>query len=331
MASVEDLPADQQAVLRLLHSQDRSYDQIAGQLGMAPAAVRDRAHDALIALGPQDSPLGRERRGQVADYLLGQGSGADRDSVRDLLRTSPSARAWGRSVSAQLEPLADGPLPSLGDGEAASEPKADADALVDDASATDPDPLVDDAPKPAAKPAASLQRASSRRGGMLLLGGLALLAALAIGFFVGRATKDSGDDSKAASTQASGGALTVLGQTNLKPPAGTTASGRLGIAQFVQRKGSGKNAGQKLLNVLAQGLPKAPSGSGYGVWLTKQGLDPVWLGYFQAVTSSGEVGAQSPLTVDPKNYERVILTRQRGQQPKTPGTVYLQGPISITG
>ena len=98
----------------------------------------------------------------------------------------------------------------------------------------------------------------------------------------------------------------------------------------MQRKGSGKNAGQKLLNVLAQGLPKAPTGSGYGVWLTKQGLDPVWLGYFQAVTSSGEVGAQSPLTVDPKNYERVILTRQRGQQPKTPGTVYLQGPITLT-
>src|SRR5436190_1506813 len=140
MASVEDLPADQQAVLRLLLGQGRSYDQIAGQLGMAPAAVRDRAHDALIALGPQDSPL------------------------------------------------------------------------------------VHDAPKkPAARPAASLERPTSRRGGMLLLGGLALLAVLAIGFFVGRATKDSGNDSKTpTTTQAASGNLKVLGQTNLQPPAGTT-------------------------------------------------------------------------------------------------------------
>src|SRR4051812_22573212 len=158
MASVEDLPADQQAVLRLLLGQGRSYDQIAGQLGMAPGAVRDRAHDALIALGPQDSPLGRERRGQVADYLLGQGSGADRDAVRDLLRTSPSARTWGRSVSAELEPLGDGPLPSLGDdAEAVSEPPAKPDPLIDDApAAKSADPLVDDTPKPARRPAASL-------------------------------------------------------------------------------------------------------------------------------------------------------------------------------
>ena len=131
---------------------------------------------------------------------------------------------------------------------------------------------------------------------MLLLGGVALLAALAIGFFVGRATKDSDGGSNTTPAQTTASALKVLGQTNLRPPSGTTAKGRLGIAQFVQRTGNGKNSGQRLLNVLAQGLPKAPTGAGYGVWLTKPGLTPVWLGYFQAVTATGEVGAQARST-----------------------------------
>ncbi len=81
--------------------------------------------------------------------------------------------------------------------------------------------------------------------------------------------------------------------------------------------------------MLAQGLPTAPKGSGYGVWLTKTSGDPVWLGYFQAVTTSGEVAAQSPLTVDPEGYERVILTRQTGAEPKTPGTIYLEGAVQL--
>ena len=70
----------------------------------------------------------------------------------------------------------------------------------------------------------------------------------------------------------------------------------------------------------------------HAIWnaVIKTGSSPVWLGYFQAVTTNGEVGAQSPLKVDPKGYERVILTRQQGQTPKTPGTVYLEGPVKLT-
>ena len=145
---------------------------------------------------------------------------------------------------------------------------------------------------------------------------------------IGRATKD--DDKNKASTTPQSTDVTVRGQTNLRPPSGAPDKNAVGIAQFVERKPEGDGDPEKLLNVIAQGLPRAPEGSGYGVWLTKAGVDPVWLGYFQAVTSTGEVGAQSPLRVDPTGYDRVILTRQRGQEPKTPGTVYLAGDVKIT-
>ncbi len=339
MRGIDDLPADQRAVLRLLLEQGRAYQEIATTLKMAPAAVRDRAHDALIALGPADTPLGRERRAQVADWLLGQQTVAEAESTDDLLRGSASARAWARSVSVHLDPLATSALPALPGDEGGSsssvpdqrrrsllvdhdEPPAAPAARQDRAAGA---ALVDDEVASARTPSPRrMERATSRRGGVILLTVLALLAAIGGGVLIGRATKDSGDD-RQATTPAQTGDITVRGQTNLRPPTGGPDGDAVGIAQFVERKADGK----RLLNVIAQGLPRAPQGTGYGVWLTKTGANPVWLGYFQAVTTTGEVGAQSELKVDPKGYERVILTRQRGQEPKTPGTVYLEGPVRL--
>lgn len=353
MTGIDDIPADQRAVLRLLLDQGRSYGEIATSLKMAPAAVRDRAHDALSALGPQDTPLGRERRGQVADWLLGQQDDAETRATEDLLRSSAGARSWARAVSGSVEHLAADGLPALpgedgadgrdDTGAAATTAEADttttsatgsrasADAAPASSLLVDDDADGDDAPRARrSRPGAGrgLERPSSRRGGVALLAALALLATLGAGVLIGRATK--GDDEKKTATTAQSSNIAVLGQTNLKPPAGGPDKDAVGIAQFVERKAEGAGDPQKLLNVIAQGLPRAPKGSGYGVWLTKTGVDPVWLGYFQAVTSTGEVGAQSPLKVDPKSYERVILTRQRGQTPKTPGTVYLAGAVSLT-
>ena len=334
MMAIEELPADQRAVLRLLLEQGRSYSDIAATLEMAPATVRDRAHEALTALGPDDTPLGRERRAQVADWLLGQQSSVERQSTDDLLRGSASARTWARAVAAQVGPLAVDALPALpGDDDAPAAPAAVStkrSLLVDDDSALAASPTSGkDAPAhdPRQSPRA-MERPSSHRGGVALLAVAALLATLGAGVLIGRATK--GDDEKKTSTAAQSSNIKVLGQTNLKPPAGAKNAKAAGIAQFVERKAQNGGAPQKLLNVIAQGLPRAPADSGYGVWLIKTGSRPVWLGYFQAVTTNGEVGAQSPLKVDPKGYERVILTRQQGQTPKTPGTVYLEGPVKLT-
>ena len=105
------------------------------------------------------------------------------------------------------------------------------------------------------------------------------------------------------------------------PDAG--ADKALGVAQFVERDG------QRLINVLAEGLPTAPKGSGYGVWMTGSGQPPVWLGYFQAVTTNGQVGAQSTLKQNPRLYQQVLITRESGRNPKTPGSSYLKGDIQF--
>lgn len=336
MTGIDDLPADQRAVLRLLLDQDRSYQEIAATLKMAPAAVRDRAHDALSAVGPADTPLGRERRAQVADWLLGQQTAAETETTADLLRGSASARAWAREVSGRIEPLAARPLPVLPDTTEGTARPAASSLLVDDdepvigsVDRDDDGELTGGTRSPRRTPSLrGVDRTSSRRGGAVLLSVLALLVAVGAGVLIGRATKDGGDDKAAATTPQSSN-IKVLGQTNLRPPAGAPDKDAVGIAQFVERKADGKDDPEKLLNVIAQGLPRAPEGSGYGIWLTKPGADPVWLGYFQAVTATGEVGAQSALNVEPKGYERVILTRQRGQKPTTPGTIYLQGAVSL--
>src|SRR5437660_9228917 len=98
MSSLDSLPGDQRAVLSLVLSRGRSYEQIAQALKMDRSAVRERAQGALRALGPQTA-LASEHQHQVADYLLGQLSDPDAQQVRELLARSPADRAWARVVS----------------------------------------------------------------------------------------------------------------------------------------------------------------------------------------------------------------------------------------
>jgi hypothetical protein len=318
MARIDDLPADQQAVLRLLLTQDRSYDEIARSLRMAPAAVRDRAHDALSALGPRDTPLSSGRRAELADWLLGQQSTSDAARTAEALSASPAAAAWARVVRGALKPLADGDrLPQLPPPDGSTD-LADEDGEVSGGSAA----AAERARERAGARAAA--RPSSRRGGAILLAVLALLLTGAAGFVLGRVT--AGDDDQPATARDAGQTTPkILGQANLRPVRGSRAPRALGIAQFIERDG------QRLINVLAEGLPRTPQGSGYGVWMTGPGRDPLWLGYFQAVTTGGQAGAQSTLKVDPADYRQVLITRQQGRSPKTPGTTYLAGAIRLRG
>lgn len=314
MASIDDLPADQQAVLRLLLTQDRSYDEIARTLKMAPAAVRDRAHEAVATLGPSGGSLAADRRAEIADYLLGQQDDDAAAQTSGALSESASERGWARVVAGELRRVATRELPQVPDP-----------ALPGGSSV-----LLDDADTDAAASTSATARMraparSSRRGGMILLSALSLLAALAIGFFVGRATKDDPAPSPASTTAEQAAARDVIGQANLEPTAGagTGAKDAIGIAQFIERDG------KRSISVLAEGLPKAPKDTGYGVWLTGGGKAPLWLGYFQAVTTSGQVGAQSALKVDPRAYKTVLITRESGRAPKTPGSSYLSGEIQF--
>ena len=77
--------------------------------------MRTRAVDALEALGPSTAGLTASRRAEVADYLLGQQGDAEADETREYLAGSAAARAWARSVSAELRPLGGTDLPEIPD------------------------------------------------------------------------------------------------------------------------------------------------------------------------------------------------------------------------
>jgi len=107
MTPPESLPPDQRAVLQLLLKQGKSYDDLAGILRIDRDAVRGRATAALDSLGPRDgASIHAERRGEIADYLLGQQTASQRAATRAYLEESASARGWTRVVAGELRPLA---------------------------------------------------------------------------------------------------------------------------------------------------------------------------------------------------------------------------------
>lgn len=290
MARFDELPADQQAVLRLLLTQDTSYDEIARTLRMAPAAVRDRAYDALGSLGPAGSAPDHAGRAAIGDYLLRQREDAPAELTGDA-----GARAWASGVRKELVGVSAEPIPEL--------PGA--------------------AERPAgATPAAAGTAKGSRVGGAILLTGAGILAALLIGFFVGRATKSDSSPARTTATRSSRPG-NVIGQANLRPTRNANAPRALGIAQFARQGGKDR------INVIAEGLPKIPKSVGYGVWLIDQKLAPVFLGYFQAITTTGQAASQSDLKVDPRKYSAVAITKQRGKNPTTPGEPVIGGQIQF--
>jgi hypothetical protein len=296
MARIDDLPADQQAVLRLLLTQERSYEEIARSLRMAPAAVRDRAHEALTTLGPAGGQVDSARRAQIADYLLGQQSDGDALGTYEALERSPAERGWARVVSGELGTLASRDLPEV--------PGASANgvaAILED----DDAPAQESGAAVRAKARADGGPRSSRRGGAILLGVLGVLATLAIGFFIGRATKDDSSGGSAAK-QPAASTSGIFGQANLKPAAGSGSSA-LAVAYFLRSNGANG------VGVTAQKLPALPKKSGYPIWLTGKTAKPLLLGYIQSVDANGSASGVTKLKQNPRDYNTVVL----GQATKT--------------
>jgi hypothetical protein len=219
MASLDTLPADQRAVLQLVLQRERSYGEIAQQLSIDSASVRERAHVALDALGPS-TRIPKERREEIGDYLLGQLPAGAAARARERIAQAPGERAWARVVASELAPIANGPLaeiPLEATGAAAPEPDVAAQQAQSGAQPAEPEAAstaagAEQAPKPAEpeevasprKPVAAFaatapeapetpaageptgappkRRPTSRRGGAILLalGGLVAIAVVAV-------------------------------------------------------------------------------------------------------------------------------------------------------
>ncbi|HEX8074527.1 MAG TPA: sigma factor-like helix-turn-helix DNA-binding protein [Thermoleophilaceae bacterium] len=115
MATFDQLPAEQRAIIELVVQRGRSYEDLAGMLDITSARVRELAREALSDLAPVTSArVDRERLAQIADYVLGQQSGAELTATRAHLRRSEAARAWTLSLVDSLDEMyANGTRPEV--------------------------------------------------------------------------------------------------------------------------------------------------------------------------------------------------------------------------
>lgn len=353
MASLENLPADQRAVLALVLQRGRSFDDIAALLSIDRAAVRERALKGLEALGPE-TDVDPARRALIADYLLGQLPPRVAEGVRGELGTSASQRAWARVLAGEIAPLSSRPLPEIppasqtaraehadhevdrgepARGEPSDEPAAVAPLALSEA------PGARTGGRSERDPARPRPR-SSRTGGAILLGVVLLVVIAAVIVII----TTSGGSSSKSSTQASisttatasastGSSATAtsstssarpVAQVNLTSPSGNAAV--KGVA-IVVKQGTAEG-----LVIRAQGVPANTKSNAYAVWLSNSGSDERILGFVNpGVTATGVLQTAGALPAGAAHYKQLLVTLESQAKPRAHGTVILQGALSLTG
>lgn len=323
MASLDQLPADQRAVLQLLLKQGRTYEGLSSMLRVDPEGVRERAHAALGALGPQTAALSPDRQEELSDYLLGQQPAAERAQTREFLAGSAAGRGWARVVADGLRPLSADRLPEIPD-EGERDDGARPDDAIAAAAAAQPTPeerraAHDDDPGRERDEAAR----SSRWGGILLLVGLGIALAVVVVVLV-----TGGDSDRAGGQQ---GQTTprqqpqIIAQPNLFPPEGSDTKA-LGAGQILRQQN------QLALRLVAQGLPPATAERGvYAIWLTNgadEGAELLGYPEQQPTQEQPLLAAQRGLPPQALQFSQVIITRESAQATATePGEVVLQGRL----
>jgi hypothetical protein len=361
--SLDALAPDQRAVVQLVLQQERSYEDLAGLLGITAAAVRERAHRGLDRLAPTEG-VSDDERAAVADYLLGQQSVSRREATRSLLSTSNSTRAWAQAVRSELAEVAASPLPDVpGDTARIVEPEDDEGPFVPDAEAPAPDlpviadPLAEAAPEETAPvrarprprerpvadygfdapeeqvderlvPAADATR-TSRLGGALLIAGLGIFVAALIIWLV-----RSGDDGEKTS------ANTESTPTATSTPSASATPEYQPIGALALKSATGGAAkGQMILfaartgevafNIKATKVPPSEQGQAYGVWLTGGDKDH-FLGFTPPVGDNGRLAVSGPRDRDQRDFARwftsakqLVVSTETQEGATSPGPLVL--------
>jgi hypothetical protein len=314
MSRIDALPADQRSVLQLLLRQGKGYDDLSGLLNLPSGEVRSRAYDALDAIGPGSAGLPSDRRQAIADWLLGQQTPDKAGETRAFVDGSPAGRAWADAVAEELRPLAGDRLPDV-----------PLDGASRSASSAPAEPRTAIADSTAFAPAPTAPRVSRRGGAILIAGVAAAIVAVVLVLLLG-----GGDDkpnrAAATSTTTSTTQPTVKAQVNLTPPKGAPASKALAIVQIVTSNG------QNVVNAVAQGLPTA-SKAAYGIWAYTSPTETRLIGGFDKTDNKGHLVYQGALpqdVTDVARYKEILVTRETSGNPKTPGTIYLRGPMQTS-
>jgi hypothetical protein len=279
MATFDQLSAGQRAIVELVLQQGKTYEELAGLLGMPEARVRELARDALVELAPVSAKRVEEDwRGQLADYVLGQQAGPEATATKGHLRRSEPARTWTRSLLDSLEQLyPNGSMPAIPEGDRGRAPRRSA-------------PPPGGAPGPDGELAPEA-RAATRRRRLLAAAGVAaaLVVAAVLVWPVGVLTggDDGSDESEAAGTTA-----------DAQQSASAGTKGQAIIA---------RQTGRPQIIVTASGLPPSTRRSAYQVWLYNGERDRKSIGA-QVTDAQGNLQAGGPLPSDYQRYRFIDVT-----------------------
>jgi hypothetical protein len=258
--------------------------------------------------------MGAQRLPDIPAAEHGDGERADGDGDGAAV----GAAAGGASASAAPTPAGPALPPATPVGAGAMTPPAAPAAA--EAAAAAPAP-VDDGGRPGA-------RRSSRLGGALLLGGLALVAVAAILFLARRGGGDgsANDPTPAASTTATATQrqAQLEARATLVPPSNRPSLKAVGVV-LVQRAQA-----QDQIVAVVQGLPK-PKKGGYGIWLYSGPNKAQWLGRFGSPDQQGRLLARGELKAAIADYGEILVTREAKGNPARPGPIFLRGPVQLAG
>jgi hypothetical protein len=366
MASLETLPPDQRAVLQMVLGRGRRYDDIANMLSIDRASVRDRALEALDALGP-DTGVPDVRRQLITDYLLGQLPARVANQTRERLARSPTERAWARVVASELAPLASGPLPEIpsapsepeeaapsepqeaapAETEAEEAPPAEAEETVpaekEPAAARRAEPVGAAAgtvpataareaeaqrakPRAAAKAPSAPARKVSRLGGAILLGVGAAVVIAVVVIFV--VTGSSSKKSAPANATTPTSSTSPAGSTTATPVA------QINLLSPRSKSTAGiaevlKQGNNMAIAIVGQGLPANSKHDAYAVWLYNSANDAMRLGFVNpGVGKNGRLETTGPLPANASHFKQLLVTIETNANPKSPGQIILQGNLT---
>src|SRR5436190_4720277 len=327
MATLDQLPPEQRAIVELVVQRGRSYETLAEVLQVPQARVRELAREALTELSPRTaSRVDADRRGQVADYLMRQQSPEDERATRDYLKQSEPARAWALSLLDSLDPLyANGAAPSVPEpvAETAEDRIRERERLGKKAA---PIAEVEEAEEPeepkAERGTLSPEAQSALRRRRILGGvaGLAILAGIVVAILaiagVFKSDKKSSGSSSASTTASStptspSGTSTTPGQSPVQVVGGIALNpiGKnnrsQGVAYIVQQ------AGQRYVVIQAKvpPLPNNQKVAAYEVWLYNSNRDARSLGA-QYTNAQGVLQGRAPLPADVGRFKSIDISRE---------------------
>ena len=345
MATLDQLPAEQRAIVELVVQRGRSYETLADVLQVPSERVRELARDALVELSPRTADrVDPDRRGQIADYLMRQQSADAERATRDYLKRSEPARAWALSLLDSLDPLYPNgnapPVPEAGE-EPSAEPSAAATVVEEPKAETAEDRVrARERERTRKRPLPKIEREEEkedeperepRRAGALspeaeavlrrrrILGavaGLAVLAAIVVGVLA-IAGVFSSDDKKSSTSTGSGRTLTTSGGTST-----TGGQQPVQVVGGIALTPVGKTKAQGVAYVVQQGsqryvvvqaqvppLPNNQKVAAYEVWLYNSNSDARSLGA-QYTNTQGVLQGRAPLPADVSKFKSIDISRE---------------------